>query len=1039
MTDRTVYTRLKADISDYQRGMLAAAASTKAFTKELNTSTDRSTMLTQSLLAVGPALVPISAAAIPAMSGLANQMGFAVAGAGAMVLAFSGVGDALKATNDYAIEPTEANLEKMRQSMSELGPAGREFVSFLQGIRPEFQGLQDAAQAGMFPGMESGITDLMSRLPQVERIVGEVSGAIGDLMAEAGANLAGPRWDEFFTFLETEARPTLMDFGRSLGNLGEGFANLWMAFDPLSDTFSKGFLQMARDFAEWTDGLDQTQGFQEFVEYIQRVGPKAWDTLGALGNALLQLVEAAAPVGEAMLPAIEALADAIATLADSDVAPLVIGIVSLTSAMSRLKSVGEAANSSALGGLFGKSTYAGAARAAKDIPLASRAYLDFGAALDKTGPKVGKFATTGERLGASLKGAGKIASGAGGLAFVMSDLDEKMGLSNAAMGAMAGTMFGPWGAAIGGGVGLAMDFASANDDVWAAVDRANQALGQGPQNLELQRQAVDEARQALADYKDDIDVGKWELPSLGDFMKKAKNDVEGLVGSSDEEELTSAIREQADAYAENARAAQDLKFAEAGLGSSMDDSSESARNAAEAMLDLIATRNEAADAALSARAAENAYQAAIDDAAKSVEENGKTLDKGTEAGRANRAAVDKIADSFNKMDYATQQANGGLKGARKALTDAAVAAGATKREAQALAEQLIKDMSPPPIEITLRGAQQALTVAQNLGAAIGRLRDKTVTITTVRKGADVGGALGAGLATGGPVIGPGTGTSDDIPAMLSNGEHVLTANEVIKAGGQGAIYRMRAAIRSGTMPAFAAGGAVTKLDIKEQEARVRDIQRELNERETVKRGGRKVRRDVLRGLDREIARLQLAEAKKELWHLRNRTEAKDEIREEALERTRDTKESVVSGFKIGSLSSAAAVDRSLSRMLADSSTFLGLLGDLKKKGASPWLLSQLVEAGPTKGAIRLATQYNTDQAALNSINAQAKQIDQFGNTYAGLVGNARFMQAGAWNSGVASSSQTNIQITATDISQLSGEIGRVVRHELAGLAAGGNV
>src|SRR5699024_5083800 len=63
-------------------------------------------------------------------------------------------------------------------------------------------------------------------------------------------------------------------------------------------------------------------------------------------------------------------------------------------------------------------------------------------------------------------------------------------------------------------------------------------------------------------------------------------------------------------------------------------------------------------------------------------------------------------------------------------------------------------------------------------------------------------------ATGGPVYGPGTGTSDCIPALLSNGEHVITAREVALAGGQDAIYRMREAIRSGFK--FANGGAVER-------------------------------------------------------------------------------------------------------------------------------------------------------------------------------------------------------------------------------------
>jgi hypothetical protein len=38
-------------------------------------------------------------------------------------------------------------------------------------------------------------------------------------------------------------------------------------------------------------------------------------------------------------------------------------------------------------------------------------------------------------------------------------------------------------------------------------------------------------------------------------------------------------------------------------------------------------------------------------------------------------------------------------------------------------------------------------------------------------------------ASGGEVEGPGTGTSDSVPAMLSDGEFVLTAKAVRGAGG----------------------------------------------------------------------------------------------------------------------------------------------------------------------------------------------------------------------------------------------------------------
>lgn len=64
-------------------------------------------------------------------------------------------------------------------------------------------------------------------------------------------------------------------------------------------------------------------------------------------------------------------------------------------------------------------------------------------------------------------------------------------------------------------------------------------------------------------------------------------------------------------------------------------------------------------------------------------------------------------------------------------------------------------------------------------------------------------AAGLPFATGGFITGPGTGTSDDIPAFLSNGEYVLTAQAVQNVG-----LPLLDAMNSGRVGHFAAGGLV---------------------------------------------------------------------------------------------------------------------------------------------------------------------------------------------------------------------------------------
>ena len=105
---------------------------------------------------------------------------------------------------------------------------------------------------------------------------------------------------------------------------------------------------------------------------------------------------------------------------------------------------------------------------------------------------------------------------------------------------------------------------------------------------------------------------------------------------------------------------------------------------------------------------------------------------------------------------------------------------------------------------------EAEGVIGELGSRITGLRDKTVTVTTkyVTLGA-LGSGLIPGNAAGGAIYGPGTGTSDSVLRRLSNGEHVLTADDVRDAGGQRAIYELRRMIQAGwKVPGYAEGGAV---------------------------------------------------------------------------------------------------------------------------------------------------------------------------------------------------------------------------------------
>lgn len=140
------------------------------------------------------------------------------------------------------------------------------------------------------------------------------------------------------------------------------------------------------------------------------------------------------------------------------------------------------------------------------------------------------------------------------------------------------------------------------------------------------------------------------------------------------------------------------------------------------------------------------------------------------------------------------------------------------REEQQKAQQVVLDLKAAldslaqgtPIKVESEGAKIELDlIAEKLAA----LKDKTITVQVVQQDAAGYPVVPQTVpvqarALGGAIYGPGGPTADKVPALLSAGEHVVTAAEVRAAGGHEALYRLRAMLRGGLLPKFAMGGAV---------------------------------------------------------------------------------------------------------------------------------------------------------------------------------------------------------------------------------------
>lgn len=108
------------------------------------------------------------------------------------------------------------------------------------------------------------------------------------------------------------------------------------------------------------------------------------------------------------------------------------------------------------------------------------------------------------------------------------------------------------------------------------------------------------------------------------------------------------------------------------------------------------------------------------------------------------------------------------------------------------------------LNMTTKPAESATTVAAT--ASITALSAAALSASLALETMSVSGGIGIfGFASGGYISGPGTSTSDSIPAMLSNGEYVISADAVSRVGAP-----LLDAINQGrSIRHFASGGLVS--------------------------------------------------------------------------------------------------------------------------------------------------------------------------------------------------------------------------------------
>lgn len=269
--------------------------------------------------------------AIAGVAGLLPAFVPAIAGAGAVLVSLAGAAGiagvglagfaavAVPAWKRYtdAVKGAEGDLSKLPPQMRALKVEQDRLSAALAGMNTT-----NRVYAVIAGGFSTLATALSASKPFLDAVVITIS----QLTSKIDAFVKSPAFAGFVSFMTAEFGPTFMLLAGIIGNLIKTFASLTSAFQPFTRTLLGGLEAITAGWAEWAAGLAASDSFQNFIAYVQAVGPKVLQVFVAMGKALGNIMKALAPVAGPVLDALIAAFDFIANMDTSALGALLIGI-----------------------------------------------------------------------------------------------------------------------------------------------------------------------------------------------------------------------------------------------------------------------------------------------------------------------------------------------------------------------------------------------------------------------------------------------------------------------------------------------------------------------------------------------------------------------------------------------------------------------------------------------------------------------------------------------------------------------------------------
>lgn len=705
-----------------------------------------------------PVLAASSVAAVGAVGSLSSVLATAGIGLGAFGLAAAGnvskvneVREGVKKLNEQLADTKNAKeraklIAERTRLLNTLTPAQTKLMHAIDGAAKAYDRFIDRTSKPVSRALVSWLKIARPGLKFITPIARNAADAVEYLGNRARKALQQPFWQKFGRLLSGTTSPAIRMFGQITGNVMTTVAGVVRAFMPDGMNLLRWIKNASEGWARWGKTLHKNKQFQRFMRNVRDLAPRVVELLKQAGRAVGNLIIA---------------------LSESRVARVMIGV--LTGFFRWLANHPQATKNA----LFGIAAGVVAIKTALAV-----------------GNAIGKVRTFRTNI-AGLRGASTSAKG---------------GLRGLA-GMLRG---GVWGVAIGGALLILGKLVQRHID-W------RKDIGKIKGTLKGEAAAVSRStkRWVINDLVRSGAAKKARQFGISlDTLRRAALGEEDAIRKVNRQLRTNSTRQHQSINLGNGqrKVIGQVTGEERGLAKQLGLTSRKLKQSQKETREANRLREGLKTKTMQARDAGRKWRDAIAAASKAVSDNSGKVNKNTREYKQDREAIEaatkKAGDHIVKMVKSGRTFNdvtAQAKKHREQLRRVANQLGLTKDETQKLIDKY--NLTPKQIRTLVKtpGMQAAINKTKTLKDKLIGLEGK-YAVSFGTSGTGYGESLfkGTPYAKGGPVRGPGTGTSDSIPARLSNGEHVWTDQEVDAAGGHGAMYAMRRAVMG-----FAKGGAVT--------------------------------------------------------------------------------------------------------------------------------------------------------------------------------------------------------------------------------------